>query len=75
MRKYRIKEIEGMFIPQARNWFIWEGICHLFGQWQYWNIEEYQIKYCAVKTLEEARAIILSYQISILNKKPKYHKA
>lgn len=66
---YRIKEVNGKFIPQLVKWsFIipfWEAIDKKHG---FWFTPEYQYKYCALDTLEEAKELIK-------NHKPKYHKA
>ena len=68
MEKYRIKEVNGKFIPQVRVWttifYSWEGIDNNFGTC---FTSEYQYKYCALNTLEEAKERIKNYN-------PKYHK-
>lgn len=62
---YRIKEVDGMFIPQVGNWFFgYKSIDKL--DCSIWSAPE-NAKYCGWNTLEEALDRIKKY-------KPKYHK-
>lgn len=69
MGKYRVREVNGKFIPQVRIWNVifpsWEGIDGR--DFDTWVSLDYQYKYCAKSTLEEAKQVIENY-------KPKYHK-
>jgi hypothetical protein len=56
-RKYRIKEVNGKFIPQVREDILssWGGI----GDDGYiWNTERLQIEYCGLNTKEDAIKVI-----------------
>jgi hypothetical protein len=57
--RYRIKEVEGKFIPQ-RWCFGWEGIDRTSRY--LWNSDENQYEWCAWKTLEQARTRIQEYR-------------
>lgn len=65
---YRVKEQQGIFIPQKWSWFKWEGIDR-YDNYN-WFDEDNQIKWCKWQTLQEARERIKSYKEQ--NKKPKY---
>jgi len=62
---YRVKEVNGKFIPQKLTVFGWSGI-DLNGMYL-WNDEDHQWQYCQWDTLEQAKEVIAKY-------KPKYHK-
>ena len=68
MGNYRIKEVNGKFIPQVKIWttifYSWEAIDNKF---RTWLSPENQYTNCALNTLEEAKERIKNY-------KPKYHK-
>jgi hypothetical protein len=76
MTKYRVKEIDEKFIPQIKqSWFDpWSGISCMNRGFDFWTMEEYQVLWCAVNSLAEAKEIITLHQVSSLNKIPKYHK-
>jgi hypothetical protein len=61
---YRVKEVEGKFIPQVGNWF--SGYRSIDRRTQYIWGEGYDA-YCEFSTLEEALDRIKRH-------KPKYHK-
>ncbi len=68
---YRIKEVEGKFIPQKLIEFMWGGIDR---QSDYtWYNQHYQIEYCAVGSLQEAKNIIAKYKEKRKKAKAKYH--
>ena len=78
MRFYRIKQIaEDCYIPQVKKGLLgtWDGIDGLL--FESWYSDEYQIRHCSVKTLDEARQRINDYKVKIKNKRkyPKYYKA
>ena len=78
MRFYRIKQVdENWYIPQVKSGLLgtWDGIDALL--FESWYSEEYQIRHCSAKTLEEARQRIAEYKEETKNKKkfPKYFKA
>jgi hypothetical protein len=57
--RYRIKEVEGKFIPQ-RWCFGWEGIDRTSRY--LWFSDENQYEWSAWKTLEQARARVQEYR-------------
>lgn len=75
MRQYRIKQInENTFIPQTKRWWEkWEGIDRR--NTDTWYGSHYQLRYCAVSTLEEANRIIKEYKShwDKIKQYPKYH--
>lgn len=78
MRFYRIKQVEeNWYIPQVKSGLLgtWDGIDGLL--FESWYSDEYQIRHCSVKTLDEARKRIAEHKDKINNKKkfPKYFKA
>ena len=72
---YRIKEVEGKFIPQKLIEFAWHGINRRSDDT--WYHPDNQMKYCAVDSLQEAKDVIAKYKESkqkAKNKpKAKYH--
>ena len=62
---YRVKEVNGKFIPQVGNWFFGYKSIDKFNYSTWWSSENFQ--YCEWNTLEEALDRIKKY-------KPKYHK-
>ena len=62
---YRVKEVNGKFIPQKLTFFGWQGI-DLDGLYL-WIDSNHQWQYCQCDTLEQAKDIITKF-------KPKYHK-
>jgi hypothetical protein len=79
MKFYRVKQIsENEFIPQVKFWFLgyWYGIDkdnddEVFGRWY---LLEFQKRWCAKATLEEAKERIDRYRKNNKVKYPKYHK-
>lgn len=68
---YRIKEVEGKFIPQKLIELTWEGIDR---QSDYiWYTQHFQIEYCAVDSLQEAKDIIAKYKEKRKKPKVKYY--
>lgn len=68
-KKFRILEINNIFIPQVRkNLFMWYGIEEF--NLDTWNDLEYQIEYCDHCSIEDAKETINNY-INI--NKSKYH--
>ena len=62
---YRVKEVDGKFIPQVGNWF--KGYKSIDRETSYlWYLSDFT-KYCEWDTLEEALNRIKRY-------KAKYHK-
>lgn len=62
---YRVKEVNGKFIPQVGNWF--SGYESIDRKMSFtWILSEHEI-HCQFDTLEEALDRIKRY-------KPKYHK-
>ncbi len=67
--RYRIKEVQGKFIPQVWR-FGWESIDR---KHRYiWYSEDHQLLWCAWDTLEQARERIKKYRE--YKKDVKYHK-
>lgn len=67
--RYRVKEVDGKFIPQV--WFFgWYGIDRHSNY--LWTTDEFQLDYCWYSTLEQARKRIQSYRKP--NQNVKYHK-
>ncbi len=70
---YRVKEVEGIFIPQQGNFFIgWKGIDR--DENHLWFGERQQMTYCTFNYLESARERIKNYKLKIKIPKIKYHK-
>ncbi len=68
--RYRIKEVQGKFIPQV--WcFGWESIGK--SDSYLWYSEENQLRYCGWDTLEQARKRVQEYRG--YSNGVKYHKA
>lgn len=63
MPYYRVKEQNGIFIPQIWRWryFAWEGISRDGGS-HTWLEEYYQKGYCSCDTLEKAIGTINIYK-------------
>lgn len=61
---YRVKEVNGKFIPQKLTVFGWSGIDLI--SMILWNDTDHQWQYCQCDTLEQAKEVITRY-------KPKYH--
>lgn len=62
---YRVKEVNGKFIPQVGNWF--NGYESIDRETSYlWTLSEHEV-YCEWDTFEEALERIKKH-------KPKYHK-
>lgn len=72
---YRIKEIEGKFIPQKLIELTWDGINRRSDDT--WHHSDNQMKHCAVDSLQEAKDIIAKYkenkQKTKAKTKAKYH--
>jgi hypothetical protein len=68
---YRVKEVEGKFIPQKLSEMSWAGIESQFDCM--WHSPDFQIKYCSVNSLEEAKDIIAKYKEKIKKAKAKYY--
>ena len=68
---YRVKEVDGIFIPQRLCFIGWLGIDTK--DKYLWFVNRYQITYCCYEFLEGARERIESYKIQIKKPKPKYH--
>ena len=68
--RYRIKEVDGKFIPQVWS-FGWGGIDRIDDY--LWHRDEFQLDYCWYSTLEQARKRIQKYRNK--DKQVKYHKA
>lgn len=68
---YRIKEVEGKFIPQKLIEFMWEGIGRQSDCT--WFIQHNQIKWCAVDSLQEAKDVIAKYKEKRKKPKAKYY--
>jgi hypothetical protein len=80
MRQYRIKQTgENKFIPQTSN----NIFALLFGEWDgieyisetatdIWYDKHFQIQYCTVETIEEAKRVIEIHKKQQMY--PKYHK-
>lgn len=58
LKRYRILEVDGKFIPQVNKTFLsyWVGID--LHNWYEWYELSLQISYCSKKTIEEARIVI-----------------
>jgi hypothetical protein len=68
--RYRVKEVDGKFIPQV--WFFgWDGIDR--SRDYLWHTDENHLEYCWWDTLEQARKRIQKYRN--VDKQVKYHKA
>ncbi|WP_396195911.1 hypothetical protein [Flavobacterium sp.] len=59
-KKYRVKEINGKFIPQRRDFPFWEGIDKELNF--LWFGSEYQEKYCLFDNLEDAKTHLFKYK-------------
>lgn len=70
--KYRIKEVENVFIPQVRKGFTWYSIGDYSFSLFYDNSEEEE--FCTFKTIEEAIKILERYKEEVREKEVKYHK-
>jgi hypothetical protein len=68
---YRIKEVEGKFIPQKLAEFAWQGISRRADYT--WYYLKNQIEFCAVDSLQEAKDIIAKYKEKRKKPKVKYH--
>lgn len=68
---YRIKEVEGKFIPQKLIEVVWKGIDRQIDHT--WYTPDNQIKWCAVDSLQEAKDIITKYKEKRKKPKAKYH--
>jgi hypothetical protein len=72
-KKYRVKEINGKFIPQFKSdIFFWDGIDKELNY--LWFTKEYQLRYCSFDNLADAQRHILKYKYKIENDKIKYYK-
>jgi hypothetical protein len=71
--KYRIKEINNLFIPQVRKKFTWYSISYFSLSLFYENSRKEE-KHCTFKTMEEAVKILDRYKESIREKEVKYHE-
>jgi hypothetical protein len=70
-KKYRVKEINGKFIAQCKDWGCWEGIsAHDF---YLWFTPEFQKQHCSFNNLEDAIKHIEKYKESIKKPKTKYY--
>ena len=70
---YRVKEVDGLFIPQKYEFLIgWEGVPR--EGWYLWESNFRQIQHCSFQTLEEARERIKNYKLQIKIPKFKIHK-
>ena len=70
---YRVKQVNGIFIPQKLSFIGWLGIDKV--DVTLWYCFSHQIEYCNLYDLESARERIKSYKIQINTRKFKYHKA
>jgi len=70
-KKYRVKEINGKFISQRRDWDYWDGIGKT--DFYLWFTPSYQIAFCSFNSLEDAKAHIEKYKESIEKPKNKYY--
>lgn len=67
--RYRIKEVDGKFIPQVWS-FGWEGISR--DEEITWYTDDCQLEFCGWNTLEQARERVQRYRS--INKQVRYHK-
>jgi len=72
-KKFRIIEIEGKFIPQTRQCFLfhWEGIDR--ADFYLWLIAYAQVNHCSFDTFEEAKEHLKKYKEFIKKPKIKYY--
>jgi hypothetical protein len=71
--RYRIKEINNLFIPQVRKKFTWYGISEFTLSLSYENsLGEGDC--CTFKTLDEAVKVLDRYKEAIREKEVKYHE-
>jgi hypothetical protein len=67
---YRVKEVDGIFIPQKLVWFYWRGISASMSY--YWLTNKSQIDFCSQLSLEKAKERIRDWKG--IEDNVKYHK-
>jgi hypothetical protein len=70
-KKYRVKEINGKFVPQVYKKEYWRGIDR--ESYYLWYDDDYQQKHCAFYTLYAAREHIKDFKKLTKKRLPKYH--
>lgn len=71
--RYRIKEVEKVFIPQVRRGFIWYSISE-YSLYLFYDNSEEEKECCTFKTMDEAIKILERYKEEVREKEVKYHE-